>query len=235
MTETIKEKDFIELEFTGRLAQDNSVFDTNNEKVAKENNLFNPKVPYIPVIICVGEKQVLPGLDKELVGKEITKDYKTEFSAEEGFGKKDVKKVQLVPLSTFKENELQPYPGLQVDFDGKMGTVMRVSGGRVMVNFNHPLAGRSLVYEFKIIKKVTDLKIQLESYIVKAMQLPKEMIKVDVKDEIGIVEIPFELPEQFTKPAIKKILELIKLKKIEFKKKEIDMTKQVDQNSQPRV
>ncbi len=104
MAETIKEKDFIELEFTGRLAHDNSIFDTNVEKIAKENNLFNPKVPYQPVIICVGEKQVLPGLDKALVGKELGKDYKTEFGAEEGFGKKDVKKVQLVPLSTFTEN-----------------------------------------------------------------------------------------------------------------------------------
>ena len=62
-------------------------------------------------------------------------------------GKKDVKKVQLVPLATFKEHKLNPHPGLQVDFDGKIGTVMRVSGGRVMVNFNHPLSGKEIIYE----------------------------------------------------------------------------------------
>ena len=42
----------------------------------------------------------------------------------------DIKKVKIVPTSTFKEHNLQPHPGLQINVDGEMGTITSISGGR---------------------------------------------------------------------------------------------------------
>jgi FKBP-type peptidyl-prolyl cis-trans isomerase 2 len=220
MLEKIENHDFIELEFTGKTAVDNLVFDTNIEAVAKSSGLQTEKSNFKPVTICVGEKQLLPGLDEELPGKEIGKDYEIKLGPEQAFGKRNVKKIQLVPVSTFHENKMNPQPGLQVDFDGKMGTVMRVSGGRVMVNFNHPLAGKDVIYEIKVIKKITDPKLQLESYLKSTTQLPENMIGVDVKEDKATIEMPFDLPEQFSGELTKKLCELTKLKEVKFTKKE---------------
>lgn len=220
MLEKVENHDFIELEFTGKTAVDNLVFDTNVEAVAKSAGMSTEKGNFKPVTICIGEKQLLPGLDEELQGKEIGKDYEIKLGPEQAFGKRNVKKIQLVPVSTFHENKMNPQPGLQVDFDGKIGTVMRVAGGRVMVNFNHPLAGKDVIYEVKVLKKVTDQKLQLEAYLKNTTQLPENMIRIDVKEDKATIEMPFDLPEQFSGELTKKLCELTKLKEVKFVKKE---------------
>ena len=71
--EPIKKQDFVEIEYTGKLKEENIIFDTTDEKVAKENKLHGHD--YGPIIICVGEEQLLKGIDKNIEGKEIGKEY----------------------------------------------------------------------------------------------------------------------------------------------------------------
>lgn len=223
MTETIKEHDFIELNYTGKLT-DGTVFDTTIEKVAKDNGFDNEKAKFAPAVICVGEKQILPGLDAQLVDKEIGKDYDIKLSTEEAFGKRDVKKMRIMPISAFKEHNMQPQPGMQIDADGEVGTVSRVSGGRVIVNFNHPLAGKEVVYIVNVIRKVTDVSEQIKSFLTTSMRMPEDKIQVEVKEEKAEIKLPTDLPEQFTELISKKLAELTKLKEVKFvsgKKEEV--------------
>lgn len=217
MAEKVKHHDFIELDYTGKLA-DGSVFDTTMEKVAKDAGLPTEKVKFGPTVICVGEKQVLPGLDAELVDKEVGKEYTITLPAEKAFGKRDVKKMKIVPISTFKEHDVQPQPGLQIDVDGEMGTVTRVAGGRVIVNFNHPLAGREVTYEIKINRKITDQKEQLISFLNSTLRIPEDKIKVEIKEEKAEIQLPMDLPVQVTEEIGKKLAELTKLKEVKFSK-----------------
>ena len=50
--------------------------------------------------------------------------------------------------------------------------------------------------------------------------MPKDKIGVAVKDEIAEIQMPVQLPEQFTEAVSKKLLELVKLKEIKFVKPE---------------
>lgn len=218
MTERIKLHDFVEIEYTGKLT-DGTIFDTTRESVARENKLYNNQVKYKPAAICVGERQLLLGLDMNLVDKEVGKDYSVTLKQEEAFGKRDIKNMRIVPMSTFIEHKLQPHPGLQIDVDGEMGIVTRVSGGRVIVNFNHPLAGREIVYDYKIVKKITDAKEQVELFLATSFRLPKEMVKVQVAEGKANVEVPFTLPESFLEILSKKLVELTGLKEIVIKGK----------------
>lgn len=224
MTETIVEHDFVELDYTGKLT-DGTVFDTTSQDVAKENNLPTENQKFSPATICVGENQILPGLDENLVGKDVGKEYTIKLTPEKAFGKRDIKKMRIVPMSTFKEHQVQPQPGLQIDVDGEMGTVMRVAGGRVIVNFNHPLAGREVVYVIKVNKKITDKEEQLKAFLNTTLRLPRENIKVrietDGSEEKAVIEIPMDLPPQFTDALGEKLAKLTKLKEIKFKKPEI--------------
>ena len=148
----VSKKDFIEIEYTGKLKDENVVFDTTDETVAKENGLESHS-GYGSVIICVGEEQLLKGLDKNLEGKETGKEYDIELKPEDAFGNKNAKLIQLVPTSKFKQQNVQPMPGMQLNIDGVVGTIKTVSGGRTLVDFNHPLSGKVLTYKIKINKK----------------------------------------------------------------------------------
>ena len=153
MPEKIKLHDFVEVEYTGKLP-DGLVFDTTVAEVAQQHNIHSDKMKYGPATVCVGEKQLLPGLDEQLVDKEVGKEYTVTLPPEHAFGKRDVKKVKIIPMNTFREHKTEPHPGLQIDVDGEVGTVNNISGGRVIVNFNHPLAGKELEFHVEVLNIV---------------------------------------------------------------------------------
>ncbi len=227
MGEKIKLHDFIELEYTGKLA-DGTVFDTTSEKVAKEQHLHAPDRKYKPVVVCVGERQILPGLDTQLVDKEFGKDYAVTLPPEKAFGKRDIKQVKIIPMDLFKQHNVQPRPGLQVDVDGEMGIVSRVSGGRVMVNFNHPLAGKEVVYTYKVLRKVNDQKEKITAFLSAMLRLPAEAMKIEVKDNAATVAIPGELPAQISTILAQKLMQLTGLKDILFKKEETKKKEKIE-------
>jgi len=154
----IKIKDFVEVEYTGKLKEDNTIFDTTDETIAKDNNIHNENMNYGPVVVCIGEKQILGGLDKQLEGKETGKEYNIELKPEEAFGKKDAKLLKMIPSGKFKQQGVQPQPGLQINIDGMMGTIRTAAGGRIIVDFNHPLSGKEIIYNIKLNKIITDNK-----------------------------------------------------------------------------
>jgi len=163
--ETVKKDDFVEIEYTGRIKEDNSIFDTTIEKVAKENNLHDKNADYSPLVICAGHGNVVKGLDDQIAGKETGKEYIFEINSENAFGKKDAKLIQLIPANKFRQQKINPFPGLQLNIDGVFGVVKTASGGRCLVDFNHPLAGKELIYDVKINRIVHDEKEKLISLL----------------------------------------------------------------------
>lgn len=211
--EPIKKHDFIEIEYTGKLKEDNVVFDTTDEKIAKENNLQDHD--YGPVVICIGEEQLLKGLDKNIEGKEIGKEYDVEIKPEDAFGKKNAKLIQLMPTSKFKQQNIQVMPGMQVNIDNVIGTIKTVSGGRTLVDFNHPLAGKELLYKIKINKKVTDDKEKLSGYL--KLSLGTKDFEAEISNSVAKISLKNEIPEEIKERLSRKITELIpNIKKVEF-------------------
>jgi len=215
MAEIIQVHDFVEVDYTGKLP-DGSVFDTTSADVARKSAIVSEKTSYGSLVICVGERQILPGIDAQLVGKEVGREYMMNLSAEQAFGKRDIKKMKIVPINNFREHNLLPQPGLQVDVDGEIGFVTSVSGGRVIVNFNHPLAGKDVVYSVMVKRKVTDVKEKIEYYISSTFRLKKEAVKVqvDVAGGKAMVDVPFMLPAQFFDAMSKRLQDIVGLKDV---------------------
>lgn len=212
----VKKGDFIELEYIGKFSNGN-IFDTNNPEEAKKIG-FEGEVK--PLTINVGEKQVIQGLDAALVDKEVGKKESVEIPQELGYGKKDPKLIKIVKADIFRQNKMNPVPGMQVNADGRAGTVRSVTGGRVTVDFNHPLAGRNLVFEFKVLKIVTDEKIKLKNIIDTTLFLNEKMYDFKIDNEKIIFECTVDIPkplQQMFEDKVKKVLP--KFKEIEFKKK----------------
>ncbi len=169
----IKKQDIIELEYTGKL-KDGTVFDTTLKEVAEKNNINAESSEFSSITICIGEGQLPKGLEEELVDKEEGKEYTFELSPEQAFGRKNPKLLRMIPLSAFKKQQFNPMPGMQVNIDGTIGTIITVTGGRTIVDFNHPLASRDVVYTVKINKILTDAKEKIASVCRMAGILPKD-------------------------------------------------------------
>ncbi len=200
----IGKKDFIELDFTGRLKDSNEVFDTTDAKAAKDAGIFSEKNEYKPVIICIGEHHILRGIDEFLEGKEPGA-YTLELPAEKAFGKKNAELVKMIPASKFAEQGIKPVPGLRLNIDNYVGMVKSVSGGRTVVDFNHPLAGRDVVYELKVGKTITDKKAQVESLLKVLLGIKMDVAVTEMK---ATIVLPGELPPQIQTELGKKIQEL---------------------------
>ncbi|MAG47030.1 peptidylprolyl isomerase [archaeon] len=179
-----KKLDFIEIDYTGKIKETDKIFDLTSEKEAKNNNVFQENHEYKPVIICLGKQDLIKGLDDFLIGKETNNDYTIEISSENGFGNKKQELIKLVPTTIFKKENIQPFPGLQVNLNGMVATIKTVSGGRTLVDFNHPLSGKDLIYNVKINKIITDLKEKVESIL---KQITKDF-KLEIKEKEVIIE-----------------------------------------------
>ena len=198
---TVEKHDFVEIEYTAKIKEDNTVFDTTEEKIAKENGLYDKNSDYSPVVICIGENNILKGLEEQIIGKETGKEYKFEIFSENAFGRRNAKLIQLIPASKFREQNIQPMPGLQLNIDGMFGVVKTVSGGRCMVDFNHPLAGKDLVYNVKINRVVEDNKEKIKSLLKMHFHIKDAVIEVqegsaDIKTKQSV---PREAQEEFRK------------------------------------
>lgn len=210
---TIENNDFVELEFIGRI-KGNGVFDTNIEEEAKKSNLYKENGNYKPYVICIGQHNILKGLDDQLIGKDLG-EYDFEINAENGFGKKDAKLMKLILLKLFQKENINPTIGLVVNIDGILGIIRSVSSGRCIVDFNHPLAGKDLSYHVNIKRIINAVKEKVESLLY--FDLYMDGNNYDLTDNDGNVEIqlnvvvPTEIIDKFKEHAqslIKDIKEL---------------------------
>lgn len=198
--EKVKEGDFVKLEYTGSVKTDGYIFDTTSKDVAKENDIFNAQATYGPVTVCLGKAMVIKGLEDALIGKELGFEGKVEVPPDDAFGKKDPKLMKLIPTSKFKKHNVNPQPGLQVDVDGSMGFIRTVTGGRTIVDFNHPLSGKELEYDVKILNKVTDIREQISSVLTMKLNIKPDNYVIDLDDKKASIKLKGlpEMPEDLS-------------------------------------
>jgi peptidylprolyl isomerase len=150
----IQKSDFIIVDYTGKVKETGEVFDTTSEEIAKEKKLYKEGELYEPRLVVVGESWVLKVLDEALLGFKIRKKESVEILPEKAFGNRDPEKVKLVPLRRLTARGITPKVGMQVEYDKRLATVRIMGSGRVTLDFNPPLAGKTLVYEVTVKKKL---------------------------------------------------------------------------------
>jgi FKBP-type peptidyl-prolyl cis-trans isomerase 2 len=150
----ISKGDIIRLEYDAWVVETGALFDTTSAEKAKEGNIFNENVTYTPIPILVGGGRTFPGLEEALDGAEIGVEKEVVIPPEKAAGQRDPKLVELHPVREFVKQEIEPRVGMEVSMKNRMGTIIAVTAGRVRVDFNRPLAGKSLKYRFKVLSKI---------------------------------------------------------------------------------
>jgi peptidylprolyl isomerase len=124
--------------------EDGSVFDSSEERG--------------PLEFEVGSGQVIPGFDSAVSELEVGASTTVSINAADAYGERVDEAVQDVPLSVFPET---PEEGMMVELaapDGRRmaAVVSTVREEDVVLDFNHPLAGRDLTFDIELLEIVED-------------------------------------------------------------------------------
>ena len=151
----IEAGDVVIAEYDAWIQDSNELFDTTSESVAKEHDIFNEKMTYGSQPLIVGKGRLFQGLDESILKAEVGKEYEVIIPSDKAAGPRDPKLVELHPLREFLKQEIEPKVGLEVSVKGKPAYVTAVTAGRVRIDFNNRLAGRTVKYKYKIVEKPT--------------------------------------------------------------------------------
>ncbi len=182
----IQKGDFIKLSYTGKL-ENGTVFDTTDANVAKEYGIYNEQASYGPETVVVGKGFVVAGLDEDLEGKDIGYKGTVTIPPEKGFGMRRIDQIETIPVKKFRE---PIRPGVRVNVGGRTGTVESIAGGRARVNFNSPLAGETLIYEYTIDSSI-------ENRDEKVAAILRMFTGKDIEHTIGDGKVTIEVPKDF--------------------------------------
>ena len=180
------------IDYTAKVKDSDEIFETTVEENAKKSNLYDPDIKYEPRLVSIGEGWVLKGLDEILTTAKIGDNLNVDIPPDKAFGVRDPNKVRMIPQRKFGDKADEIKAGDVVDIDDRRGFVRFIGSGRVQVDFNHRLAGKTLNYNVNILKV---LKTDEE----KASSLVKRRLFVE-GDKVGIsfikAELVITLPEE---------------------------------------
>jgi peptidylprolyl isomerase len=185
--------DFLLVKYTAKVKETGEVFDTTIEDVAKKERLHKEGEIYEPKLIVVGEGWVLKALDDSLLSTELNKPATIEITPEKAFGPRDPNMLKMVPLRRLRDKGITPQIGMRVEYEKKLATIRTVGAGRVTLDFNPPLAGKTLVYNVTVKRKLVKRKEKILGLIHRRIPV------VDIskfKVEIGKAEVGVHVPEE---------------------------------------
>ena len=120
----------------------------------EDGSLVDSNFDQAPVTFSVGDGSLLPGFERALFGLKAGDEAEFAIPPEQGFGQPNEHNIQVVKRDQF-EPEITLEVGMMFSFadaaGGELpGVVTNFDEAEVTVDFNHPLAGRSLVFRVAI-------------------------------------------------------------------------------------
>jgi FKBP-type peptidyl-prolyl cis-trans isomerase 2 len=147
--ETKNTEKFLKISFTGRI-KDGPVFDTTDAETAKKEHMHEEKRVYKPLPVILGHHQIIAGLEDAVSAMNVGEEKEVEVSPEKAYGHRKPDLIRLIPLKAFRDQKINPVPGMRLDLDGRPAKIQTIAGGRVRVDFNSDLAGKTLSYKVKV-------------------------------------------------------------------------------------
>jgi len=147
------------------------IYDQDNRLLEKTNE---------PVIIPLGHSILNKEIEEKLVNAEYGKEYN--FLLKRPFGERDPSLIKIIPISEFYKRNINPIPNLVVNVDNMVGIIRSVNSGRVVIDFNHPYAGKDLLYVIKLNREVIDLKEKILGILSITYNISKKDIDVNIDE-----------------------------------------------------
>lgn len=187
---TLEKGSLILLDYTAKIKDSNEIFETTRIDDVKNNPDFDPNKKYEPRLLGVGEGWVLKGLDEALLQSSVGSPLNIEILPEKAFGERDPSKVRMIPLRKLGEKANEVSIGDVIEIDDRIGIIRFIGSGRVQVDFNHKYAGRTLVYDANIVKKLEIDDEKITNLVHRRLPIELSDVKFENKDSILEISLP---------------------------------------------
>jgi FKBP-type peptidyl-prolyl cis-trans isomerase 2 len=189
----LQKGDFILIDYTAKVKETNEVFDTTSEETAKKEHLQKEGEIYEPKLVVIGEGWMLKALDESFTTMEPNKASSVEIPPDKAFGARDPEKIKRVSLKHLTAKGVNPTIGMRIEYGGKNATIRAIGAGRVLLDFNPPLAGKTLVYEVTVQKKLEANEEKIAALIHRRIPVAEAAkFKLAIEEETLSVEMPEE-------------------------------------------
>jgi peptidylprolyl isomerase len=179
------------VDYTARVKDTNDVFDTTREEEAKKTNFYDPTHKYEPRIVSIGESWVLKGLDEALSNANVGDKLNIEVQPEKGFGKRDDSKIRMIPQRKLGDKADEVGVGDEIEIENRRGIVRYVGSGRIQVDFNHRFAGKTLLYDANVLKKLDSDDEKVSALVKRRMGVDETKLQVN----LAVPSLEIQLPE----------------------------------------
>jgi len=186
--------DFIIINYTTKIKETNKVIETTDKEVATKEHIFREGINYEPRLLIMGEEE-LKHLQEELLKLdiELNKVFIVELPPEKAYGKRIPNNIKILRLRKLLRSGIKPVVGMRINYNEHEAVVRSVNSGRVMIDFNNPLAGKTIIYEVTILKKLELLKDKVLALIHrKTSVIEEDKWKLSIKNKVLTVEVPEE-------------------------------------------
>lgn len=133
------------------------LIETTREAVAKEHDAHQESRTYEPMVCVVGGGQLIPGFEAALGEAKKGKETEVVIAPEDAYGEKDASQIETISIDKLIRAVKDPnalYIGAPVTIGNRQGYLSYLAAGRARIDYNHPMAGKSLKYSFNIVDVV---------------------------------------------------------------------------------
>ncbi len=153
----MEEGTIVHVEYDLYNADSGDLIETTREEVAKEHEMHQEGRNYSPLVCVVGAGNLISGFEDSLLEAEADKDVSLEIAPADAYGDKDPEQIETISIDKLLRHVRDPkslYIGGPVTVDGRQGVLSYLAAGRARIDYNHPMAGRTLKYDYKIVKVI---------------------------------------------------------------------------------
>ncbi len=186
----MQDGDVVRFDYTLRVAGESGVLDTSMQDVAEREGILRPDRTYAPLTVVLGQREIVPGLEAHLREHGHPDESVTaELEPSVAYGERDAKLIRDIPMAEFRKQKVKPEVGMRLNLGDRPGTVVRVAGGRVRVDANHELAGKTLHYEYVVREVVRDESEKVRAVVSHILgegavvRLQGETVELEVPDQ----------------------------------------------------
>jgi peptidylprolyl isomerase len=179
------------VDYTAKVKDTNDIFDTTREEEAKKTNFYDPTHKYEPRIVSIGESWVLKGLDEALSNANVGDKLNIEVPPEKGFGKRDDSKIRMIPQRKLGDKADEVGVGDEIEIDNRRAIVRYIGSGRIQVDFNHRFAGKTLLYDANVLKKLDSDSEKVSALVKRRMGVDENKLQVN----LAVPNLEIQLPE----------------------------------------
>jgi peptidylprolyl isomerase len=179
------------VDYTAKVKDTNDIFDTTREEEAKKTNFYDPIHKYEPRIVSIGESWVLKGLDEALSNANVGDKLNIEVPPEKGFGKRDDSKIRMIPQRKLGDKADEVGVGDEIEIDNRRAIVRYIGSGRIQVDFNHRFAGKTLLYDANVLKKLDSDSEKVSALVKRRMGVDENKLQVN----LAVPNLEIQLPE----------------------------------------